>query len=78
VANLWAKTTPGPKELDAIFALQILRVSGAHNLGAKKRAEYLKALKFSASMRRTALPAGVCRWIRSTTLSLSPFGSLTS
>jgi hypothetical protein len=45
VANLWAKTTPERKELDAIFALQILRVSGAHNLGAKKRAEYLNALK---------------------------------
>lgn len=45
VAKLWAKTTPEPKELNAIFALQILRVSGAHNLGAKKRTDYLKALK---------------------------------
>jgi hypothetical protein len=45
VANLWAKTTPEPKELNAIFALQILRVSRAHNLGAKKHAHYLKALK---------------------------------
>jgi hypothetical protein len=45
VAKLWAPTTPAPKELDAMFSLQVLRVSGAHNLGAKKRVEYLKALK---------------------------------
>jgi hypothetical protein len=30
---------------DAIFALQILRVNGAHNLSGKKKVEYLKALR---------------------------------
>jgi hypothetical protein len=41
----WTTATPIPKELDSIFALQVLRVSGAHNLSKDKREEYLAALK---------------------------------
>jgi hypothetical protein len=44
VAN-WTTPTPTPKELESIFALQVLRVSGAHNLSKDKRADYIAALK---------------------------------
>ena len=45
IAKLWTAATPRPKELDSVFALHTLRVSGAHNLTGKKRTEYLDALK---------------------------------
>jgi hypothetical protein len=34
-----------PKELHSLFAVQVLRVSGAHNLSKGKSAEYLAALQ---------------------------------
>lgn len=44
VAN-WTPTTPVPQELESLFAVQVLRVSGAHNLSKDKKAEYLAALQ---------------------------------
>jgi hypothetical protein len=44
VAN-WTPKTPVPQELESLFAVQVLRVSGAHNLSKDKKAEYLAALQ---------------------------------
>jgi hypothetical protein len=44
------------------------RVSGAHNLGAKKRADCLKALKAFGISAKDCNAGWVSRWIRSTTL----------
>lgn len=43
VAN-WTPKTPTPKELESIFALQVLRVGGAHNLTQERKKDYLGAL----------------------------------
>ena len=45
IAANWVANTSTPKELESVFALQVLRVSGAHNISKAKRAEYLDALK---------------------------------
>jgi hypothetical protein len=45
IAANWTPKMPVPKELDSLFAVQVLRVSGAHNLSKEKRAEYLAALQ---------------------------------
>jgi hypothetical protein len=44
VAQSWTSTFP-ISQFDTIFALQLLRVTGAHNLTGKRRVEYLKALQ---------------------------------
>ena len=44
VAQSWTSTIP-LSQFDPIFALQLLRVTGAHNLTGKRKVEYLKSLK---------------------------------
>lgn len=45
VAANWTTKSLVPKELDSLFAVQVLRVSGAHNLSKDKTADYRAALQ---------------------------------
>lgn len=45
IAVNWTPKTPVLKELESLFAVQTLRVSGAHNLSKEKRGEHLAALQ---------------------------------
>jgi hypothetical protein len=44
ITSLWLPTSPFSKDVEALFAVRDLRVTGAHNLGPKKHKEFVKPL----------------------------------